>query len=157
MILVSFFSEDNVLSEEIKICCIFEYHSNKNRAFRFSGTPGIYIHDYHTFHIIPIHYSARFFRLRSIWRMQVVPMNCICLKHLSCTMDVQRMDSGSTPPLLWSNDSHRHLNMCILMRTFRWWTICRLYNHVLSLTKEQFPLLRFILADVPFQNMSLNE
>ena len=31
------------------------------------------------------------------------------------------------------------------------------YNHVLSLTKERFPLLRFILADVPFQNMSLNE
>ena len=29
----------------------------------------------------------------------------------------------STPPLLWSNDSHRHLNMCILMRTFRWWTM----------------------------------
>ena len=34
---------------------------------------------------------------------------------------------------------------------------CRLYNHVLSLTKERFPLLRFTLADVPFQNMSLNE
>ena len=34
---------------------------------------------------------------------------------------------------------------------------CRLYNNVLSLTKERFPLLRFILADVPFQNMSLNE
>ena len=28
---------------------------------------------------------------------------------------------------------------------------------LLSLTKERFPLLRFILADVPFQNMSLNE
>ena len=28
---------------------------------------------------------------------------------------------------------------------------------MLSLTKERFPLLRFILADVPFQNMSLNE
>ena len=25
------------------------------------------------------------------------------------------------------------------------------------MTKERFPLLRFILADVPFQNMSLNE
>ena len=34
---------------------------------------------------------------------------------------------------------------------------CRLYNHVLSLTKERFPLPRFILADVPFQNMSLHE
>ena len=32
-----------------------------------------------------------------------------------------------------------------------------LYNHVLSLTKERFPLPRFILADVPFQNMSLHE
>ena len=30
-------------------------------------------------------------------------------------------------------------------------------KHVLSLTNERFPLLRFILADVPFQNMSLNE
>ena len=29
MILVSFFWEDNVLSDEIKICCIFEYQSNK--------------------------------------------------------------------------------------------------------------------------------
>ena len=35
MILVSFFSEDNVLSDEIKICYIFEYQSNKNLAFRF--------------------------------------------------------------------------------------------------------------------------
>ena len=35
MILVSFFSEDNVLSDEIKICYIFEYQSNENRAFRF--------------------------------------------------------------------------------------------------------------------------
>ena len=39
--LVSFFTEDNVLSDEIKICCIFEYQSNENRAFRFFGTPGI--------------------------------------------------------------------------------------------------------------------
>ena len=31
------------------------------------------------------------------------------------------------------------------------------YMNVLSLTKERFPLLRFIMADVPFQNMSLNE
>ena len=37
MILVSFFSEDNVLSDEIKICYIFEYQSNENRAFRFLG------------------------------------------------------------------------------------------------------------------------
>ena len=42
MILVSFFSEDNVLSDEIKICYIFEFQSNENRAFRFfGGTPGI--------------------------------------------------------------------------------------------------------------------
>ena len=42
MILVSFFSEDNVLSDEIKICFIFEYQSNENRAFPFfGGTPGI--------------------------------------------------------------------------------------------------------------------
>ena len=33
MILVSFFSEDNVLSDEIKICYTFEYQSNENRAF----------------------------------------------------------------------------------------------------------------------------
>ena len=55
MILVSFFSEDNVLSDEIKICYFFEYHSNKNRAFLFfffflggGGTPGIYRHDKNT-------------------------------------------------------------------------------------------------------------
>ena len=35
MILVSVFSEDNVLSDEIKIYYIFEYQSNENRAFRF--------------------------------------------------------------------------------------------------------------------------
>ena len=35
MILVSFFSEDNVLSDEIKICYIFEFQSNENRVFRF--------------------------------------------------------------------------------------------------------------------------
>ena len=34
MILVSFFSEDNVLSDEIK-CYIFEYQSNENQVFRF--------------------------------------------------------------------------------------------------------------------------
>ena len=32
---VSFFSEDNVLSDEIKICYIFEYQSNEHRAFLF--------------------------------------------------------------------------------------------------------------------------
>ena len=37
MILVSFSSEDNVLSDEIKICYIFEFQSNKNRAFCFFG------------------------------------------------------------------------------------------------------------------------
>ena len=39
MILVSFFSEDNVLSDEIKICYISEYQSNENWAFRFLGHP----------------------------------------------------------------------------------------------------------------------
>ena len=38
MILVSFFSGDNVLSDEIKICYIFEFQSNENRAFRFWDT-----------------------------------------------------------------------------------------------------------------------
>ena len=37
MILVSFFSEDNVLSDEIKMCYIFEYQSNENQAFHFLG------------------------------------------------------------------------------------------------------------------------
>ena len=37
MILVSFFSEDNVSSDEIKICHIFEYESNKILVFRFLG------------------------------------------------------------------------------------------------------------------------
>ena len=41
MILVPFFSENNVLSDEIKICYIFECQSNENREFRFYGTPGI--------------------------------------------------------------------------------------------------------------------
>ena len=34
MIFVSIFSEDNVLSDKIKIYYIFEYQSNENRAFR---------------------------------------------------------------------------------------------------------------------------
>ena len=37
MILVSFSSDDNVLYDEIKICYIFEYQSNENRAFPFLG------------------------------------------------------------------------------------------------------------------------
>ena len=42
MILVSFFSEDNALSDKINIYYIFEFQSNENRAFRFFfGTPGI--------------------------------------------------------------------------------------------------------------------
>ena len=53
---------------------------------------------------------------------------CLHLMHAH----VQRMDN-STPPLLWSNDSHRHLNMCILdVRHSDWWTMSRWYNHVLS-------------------------
>ena len=39
MILVLLFLEDNVLSDETKICYIFEYQSNENRAFRFLGHP----------------------------------------------------------------------------------------------------------------------
>ena len=35
MILVSLILEDNVWFDEIKICYIFEYQSNENRAFRF--------------------------------------------------------------------------------------------------------------------------
>ena len=42
LILVSFFSEDNVLSDEIKICYIFEFQSNENRAFRFLGGHPVY-------------------------------------------------------------------------------------------------------------------
>ena len=41
MILVSFFSEDYVLSDEIKICYILEFQSNENWAFPFFGTPSI--------------------------------------------------------------------------------------------------------------------
>ena len=41
MILVSFFSEDNALSDEIKICYIVEYQSNENQAFLFFGTPSL--------------------------------------------------------------------------------------------------------------------
>ena len=41
MILVSFFSENNVLLDDIKMCYIFEYQSNENRTLRFFGTPGI--------------------------------------------------------------------------------------------------------------------
>ena len=41
MILVSFFSEDNDLFDEMKICYICDYQSNENRAYRFFGTPGI--------------------------------------------------------------------------------------------------------------------
>ena len=37
MILVSFFSEDDALSEEFKLCYIFEYQSNENWAVRFLG------------------------------------------------------------------------------------------------------------------------
>ena len=35
MILVSFFSKDKVLSDEIKICYIFEYQNNEKLAFTF--------------------------------------------------------------------------------------------------------------------------
>ena len=37
MILLSFFSEDNVLSDEIKICYIFEYQSNQWKSSVFLG------------------------------------------------------------------------------------------------------------------------
>ena len=44
MIFVSLFSEDNVLSDEIKICYIFEYQSNENQGLRFFfWTPGIHV------------------------------------------------------------------------------------------------------------------
>ena len=39
--LVSLFSEDYVVCDEIKICYIFEYQGNENLTFRFWGTPSI--------------------------------------------------------------------------------------------------------------------
>ena len=42
MILVSFFLEDSVLSDEIKICYISEYQSYENRAIRFFW--GVYMY-----------------------------------------------------------------------------------------------------------------
>ena len=41
LISVSFFSEDNVLSDEIKICYIFEFKVTKIECSAFLGTPGI--------------------------------------------------------------------------------------------------------------------
>ena len=42
MILVSFLSEDNVSSDEIKVCYIFQFQSNEiERSAFFGGTPGI--------------------------------------------------------------------------------------------------------------------
>ena len=40
MFLVSLYSKDNVLTDEIKICYIFDYQSNQNWAFRFFGDTG---------------------------------------------------------------------------------------------------------------------
>ena len=51
LILVPFFSEDNVLSDEIKIWYIFEYQSNENRAFRFLGDTR-YVMTLH--HVMPL-------------------------------------------------------------------------------------------------------
>ena len=42
MILVTFFSEDNVLSDDTKKCYIFEYQSNENWAFHFLGGHPVY-------------------------------------------------------------------------------------------------------------------
>ena len=41
IILVSFFSEDNVLSDEIKICYIFYINGTKIERSAFFGTPDI--------------------------------------------------------------------------------------------------------------------
>ena len=41
MILLSFFSEDNGLSDKIKICYIFKYQSNEFERSALWGTPGI--------------------------------------------------------------------------------------------------------------------
>ena len=38
MILVSFFSKDNALSDEIKTCYFLGYENNENQAFRLFGT-----------------------------------------------------------------------------------------------------------------------
>ena len=42
MILVSFFSEGNVSSDEIKVCYMFECQSNENQAFHFLGGHLVY-------------------------------------------------------------------------------------------------------------------
>ena len=46
MILVSIFSEDNVLSNEIKICYILSFQSSENQAFCFFGIPCIVSKDW---------------------------------------------------------------------------------------------------------------
>ena len=47
MIFVLFFSEDKVLSDEIKTFYIFEYKSHEKRVFRSLGTPSIYMKNVH--------------------------------------------------------------------------------------------------------------
>ena len=61
MILVSFFSEDNILSDEIKICYICEYQRNENRAFRFYWNTRYSAHVCHSVTLLALnHYYLSF-------------------------------------------------------------------------------------------------
>ena len=87
MILESFFSEDNVLSDEIKICYIFEFQSNKNRAFCIFGGHLVYTL---TLKLdVPITCVHRYETLRLIHLSK-----CILLAYIS-VMQAQR---PATPP-----------------------------------------------------------
>ena len=79
MILVSIFSEDNVLSDEIKICYIFEYQSNENRAFRFFGTPGIFLKRWKSVYLFIFFFTIFFHTLGYLSNMDsAFPLNSLC-------------------------------------------------------------------------------
>ena len=73
MILVSFFSQDNALSDETKICYIFEYQSNENQAFPlFWGTPGVDLSIIRLFILLPIYTFIHLDRSIQLFRKNFV-------------------------------------------------------------------------------------
>ena len=131
MILVSFFTEDNVLSDEIKICYIFEYQSKENWAFRFFwdtrykpkfrfGKPKLLIfalrpaNSNEIYAILPINFVIPLIPVGSCWT---------CVSHRwreSSFSSTSAARSWRSPLRTW-----RH-SRCWSLRTVWWICVCSL-------------------------------
>ena len=107
-----------ILQLSLKFFCVARRVRNVGSNSSFLRTNSVLCHSNSSSVIGPLHLG-----IEILTKMNANRRNWFCSLVLSYCDHGRTTNGHSTPPLLWSNDSHRHLIMCILMRTFRWWTM----------------------------------